>query len=168
MINFTLSFSGGRLFGTRDASPLLLAPGVRLGKRFMSPSHRSQVHGVRHPAHDVVRLSENISGYVACVCLTQLDSSIELTVPAKICQTTSEHLHTNCTFTANLSTLLIDTTEIGKDRFMICLHKERKGLGLPATRRSVVIYHISSFCNWCLIWVNQMLIFIWLTNWRIQ
>ena len=67
LINFTLPFSGGRLFGTRDASPLLLAPGVRLGKRFVSPSHRSQVHGVRHPAHDVVRLSENISGYVAYV-----------------------------------------------------------------------------------------------------
>ena len=104
LINFTLPFSGGRLFGTRDASPLLLAPGVRLGKRFVSPSHCSQVHGVRHPAHDVVRLSENISGYVAYVCLTQLDSSVKLTVPAKICQTTSEHLHTNCTFTANLST----------------------------------------------------------------
>ena len=92
---------------------------------------------------------------VCSLCLNQLDSSIKLTVPSK------KHVRpprSICTQIALLQPICqhirIDTSEIGKDRFMICLHKESKGLGLPATRRYVVIYHISSFCNWCLIWVT--------------
>ena len=93
---------------------------------------------------------------VCSLCLTQLN---KLTVPAKTCQTTSEHLHTNCTFTANLSTQPNWHNRDRKGSFydLLAQGKERPWL---TSNSSVVIYHISSICNWCLIWVSQMLIIL--------